>query len=134
MIGIESTRDYSGVVYPPFSKIRRGDEIVYYAIRDCVILGVFRVTSDQQRFEDPKWGPVYAYRIAPIYLPPIGSALDFRQVVKNFKLDLIPSANKWPAYLRGHACRPLSDHDYELMKKRLIEGPGLVPLPMVKQV
>src|SRR5438876_8778231 len=102
MIGVESTQDYSGVVYPPFSQIKKGDDIVYYAIRDCVIVGVFKVSSNLERFKDSKWGPVYAYRIAPLHLPPQGKVLDFRQVVKNSKLDLIPSISKWPAYLRGH--------------------------------
>ena len=134
MIGVESTRDYSGIVYPLFSKIMKGDEIVYYAIRDCVIVGVFTVSSNLERFEDPKWGPVYAYRIVPLHLPPPGKVLDFRQVVKNSKLDLVPSVGKWPSYLRGHACRPLTDHDFKLMKSRLVEGPGLVAFPSVRAV
>ena len=132
LIGVSSNSDHTGLAYPTFAKIKLGDEIVYYAIRDSVIVGLFRIASDQQFVEDPKWGTTCVYKIRPTQLPPAGRVLDFRHLVKDARLDLIPSRQKWPSYLRGHACRPLSDHDYELMRKRVSDGPGLVPIPPIR--
>jgi len=132
MIGVASSTDHSSLIYPTFADIKTDDEIVYYAIRDSVILGVFRVVSDRHFIDDQKWGPMCVYKIVPTHLPPSGKVLDFRRLVKDARLDLIPSRQKWPAYLRGHACRPLSNHDYEIMKEHIVDGPGLIPLPEIR--
>src|SRR5207249_1335020 len=94
MIGVESSRDYSRLVYPSFSRIRKNDEVVYYAIRDCVIVGVFKVVSDMKCLNDKNWGPVCVYGIAPLALPPTGKVLDFRFLVRQSRFDLFPSSGK----------------------------------------
>jgi hypothetical protein len=104
MIGVSSNSDHTYLAYPPFGKIKSGDEIVYYAIRDSIIVGVFRVSAGMRFVEDSKWGTMCVFKITPTYLPPDGMALDFRHLVKDAKLDLIPSRQNWPSYLRGHAC------------------------------
>src|SRR2546425_3589823 len=134
LIGVTSARVFPEPIYPPFAKIAKDDHIAYYAIRDCVVVGVFKVVSQMEYLDDAQWGPSCVYSIVPTILPPSGKVLDFKHLVKDLgvHLDLIPEKRYWPAYLRGHASRPLSERDFSLISKRVSDGPGLTDTPLVR--
>jgi hypothetical protein len=132
MIGVWSMGNHEPID-SQFSQIRKSDKVVYYAIRDCVIVGIFEVTSGMVHIIDPKWGPTCAYSIRPLLLPPSGKVLDFRSLIRDdsISFDLMPVKKRWSLYLRGHACRPLSDRDYQTLANE-VTGSNLIPLPQVK--
>ena len=134
MIGIVSATGRPEPMYRPFSKIKKFDRIAYYAIRDSVIVGLFKVISDMEYSDDEAWGPSCIYHVTPEILPPSGKVLDFTDLANDtkLKLDLFPARRNWQTYLRGHACRPLSERDYGLIRRRLVSGPGLVDTPIVR--
>jgi hypothetical protein len=132
LIGVWSIGD-GEPMYSPFSRIHDSDDVVYYAIRDCVIVGVFKVASGMMHVDDAKWGKSCVYRIAPYLLPPSGKVVDFKALLKDpsITLDLIPVKKNWPAYLRGHACRSLSARDFETFMNSM-RGSKLISMPIVK--
>lgn len=134
MIGVVSTKGVPEPIYRPFSRIKKGDRIVYYAIRDSVLVGVFTVTSSMEYLDDSEWGPSCIYRISPSILPPAGKVLDFKSLIEDssVKLDFIPQKRFWASYLRGHANRPLTEQDFALVVERIRHGPGLVLKPPVR--
>lgn len=105
-----------------FSDIRKGDRIVYYATKDCVVVGVFEVVSDMiYLHDDPYWKEEVVYKIKPVQMPSQGFYLDFKKVIgtKSVRFDLFPVKEHWHAYLRGKTCRKLTDHDYPIIEDYL---------------
>jgi hypothetical protein len=133
LIGVVSAKGVADPSYRPFSRIRKADNIVYYAIRDSVILGIFTVVSGMDYLDDPEWGPSCVFKIALDVRPPNGKVLNLRTLLKDSatKLDIIPIKEKWQGYLRGHACRPLSENDYGTFRKALLNDSYLIPRPEV---
>jgi hypothetical protein len=62
-----------------FAEIKKGDKIVYYASKNCVVIGIFDVVSDITYLEkDPYWNEIMVYSIRPAEMPPEGYYLDFK--------------------------------------------------------
>ena len=118
----------SGVKQPKFSafaEIKKGDFIVYYATRDCVVVGIFEVTSDIEYLpSDQHWKEIMVYRIKPTKTPPLGNYLDFKKLVKdpNTSFDMFPNKNIWGTYLQGKTCKLLTDEDYLAIRLALSEN------------
>jgi hypothetical protein len=108
--------------FPKFAQIHKGDQIVYYAIGDKVVIGIFNVVSEMQHLEDDTyWRGFFVYKIHPLHMPPEGHYLNFKRFVadKNIKLDLFPKKQIWARYLQGRTCRRLTSHDFEIIKTHL---------------
>ncbi len=134
MIGVISAKGRAEPIYPPFARIRKRDDAIYYAIRDCVIVGIFKIVSDMQYLDDPIWGPSCVYKIATDAVPPSNKALDVKNLIRDSKVrfEPFPAKERWQGDLRGHACRPISDRDYGIIRKRVFEGPGLIPFSEIR--
>ncbi|MCJ7505532.1 EVE domain-containing protein [Candidatus Bathyarchaeota archaeon] len=105
--------------YGPFGQIQKGDKIVYYAKGDKVVVGIFQVVSDIEYWpNDPEWGERVVFKIAPEMLPPKGKYLDFKAYLFNpeVSLDLFPDKDRWAFQLWNHTCRPLTKHDFDLIR------------------
>jgi predicted RNA-binding protein len=116
----------SGVQEPwfrQFAEIRKGDRIVYYAIKNNVIVGIFDVISDITYLtSDPHWKEIMVYGIKPAEMPVEGYYVAFKKALlsdKATKFDLFPKKEKWYAYLQGKTCRKLTEHDYQLIREYL---------------
>jgi hypothetical protein len=134
MIGVISATGDPEPMYQPFARIARGDEIAYYAIRDCVIVGLFKVMSNMEYLDDSTWGPSCVFSIASELLPPSGKVLDFKKLLRNprTKFDLFPNKKNWSAYLRGHACRPLTQRDFETLRDAIQDSTLLIATPEIR--
>jgi len=114
--GIEKPRFFM------FGQIQKGDLIVYYATKDMIVVGIFRVISDIQYVrQDPYWGEVMVFKIEPFKLPPKGEYLDFKKLVTSpdIYFDLFPEKNHWGSYLQGQTCKLLSEGDYCTIKEAI---------------
>lgn len=111
-----------GVKHPKssnFSNIKKDDLLVYYASKDSVVVGIFKVVSDIEYLPNDKyWKEVMVYKIQPIHIPKEGYYLDFKKLIKDSKInfDLFPEKPKWGAYLQGKTCISLTDKDFSLIK------------------
>lgn len=64
MIGCSLKKVTDQPIHKQFSKIKKGDNIVYYATGDKVLLGIFRVTSEMEILnDDPEWGDIAIFRV-----------------------------------------------------------------------
>jgi hypothetical protein len=102
-----------------FAEIGKGDQIVYYATKSNVIVGIFEVVSDTSYLaDDPDWKEVMVYRIKPMEMPSEGYYTDFKKILsdKTVTFDLFPVKKRWYAYLQGKTCRKLTDHDFETIR------------------
>jgi len=105
-----------------FSKIQKGDLVVYYATKDMVVVGIFEVVSNMEYLpNDPYWKEMMVYKIKPIELPVPGNYLDFKKVVIDpiVQLDMFPNKKSWGRYLQGQTCKLLTKKDYSLIKDYL---------------
>jgi hypothetical protein len=112
-----------------FGEIKKGDNIVYYATKNNVIVGIFVVDSDMRYLaNDPHWNSM-VFNINPASMPPDGYYVDLKKALlsdKQAKFDLFPKKEKWYAYLQGKTCRKLSEHDYRLISEYLEKSEYLV--------
>jgi len=118
-----------------FAEIKKGDKVVYYATKNCVIVGIFDVVSDITYLEkDPYWNEIMVYSIRPAEMPPEGYYLDFRKLILSgtVKFDLFPESKKWYTYLQGKTCRKLTEHDYQIIKNNLKNPRYLIEKDKVK--
>jgi hypothetical protein len=118
-----------------FAEIKKGDKIVYYASKNCVIVGIFDVVSDITYLEkDPYWNEIMVYSIRPAEMPPEGYYLDFKKLLfsETVKFDLFPKKEKWYTYLQGKTCRKLTEHDYQIIKNNLNNPEYLIEKDKVK--
>ena len=102
-----------------FGKIQQGDLIAYYATKDNIIVGVFKVTSEiYYLHQDPYWGDVMVFDIEPFKMPPKGKYLDFKKVVTDpdAHFDIFPAKNRWGTYIQGKTCLSLSEMDYSIIE------------------
>lgn len=112
----------SGVPEPKFSKfgdVQRGDQIVYYATKDYVVVGIFEVVSDMEYLpNDPYWKEIMIYKIKPVELPVPGNYLDFKKLVTDpgVQFDMFPKKKRWGNYLQGKTCVLLTDRDFLIIK------------------
>jgi len=100
-----------------------------------VVIGIFEVISDMEHLEDdPEWGEIMIFRIKPVETPPEGYYLDFASVVhdKMTSLDLFPNKKLWASYLQGKTCRPLSQKDFDFMRRCLSNPKYLKQISEVK--
>ena len=114
--GIEKPRFFM------FGQIQKGDLIVYYATKDMIAVGVFRVISDIRYIpQDPYWGEVMVFKIEPFKLPPKREYLDFKKLVTSpdIYFDLFPEKKHWGSYLQGQTCKLLSEEDYCTIKEAI---------------
>ena len=115
----------SGIPTPKFSKfseIQKGDQIVYYATKDYVVVGIFEVVSDIEYLpNDPYWTEPMAYKIRPFELPVPGNYLDFKKLVTDptIQIDMFPKKKNWGKYLQGKTCILLTERDYLKIKNAL---------------
>jgi hypothetical protein len=108
--------------FPKFNEIKKGDQILYYATRDMVIIGIFELMSDKVHLQnDPHWKEMVIFKIKPMELPTQGHYLDLKKLVfdPSVHLDLFPKKEKWGSYLQGRACRLLTEEDFRKMKNAL---------------
>jgi hypothetical protein len=114
-----------GVPEPAFLKfndIRKGDQIVYYATRDMVIVGIFEVNSDKKHLQgDPLWNEMVVFSIEHIELPTAGYYLDLKKLLSDpsVKLDAFPQKERWGSYIQGRACILLTERDFRTIKKAI---------------
>lgn len=114
-----------------FSKIQRGDEIVYYAAGDYVVVGIFQVICDVEYLpNDPHWKEMMVYRIKPVKKPPVGSYLSLKKLIKdpNVHFDMFPNKKNWGGYLQGKTCKPITQRDFTTIEKALSKGEYLIRL------
>lgn len=105
-----------------FSSIKKGDNVVYYATKDFAIVGIFQVTSDMTYFEsDPDWKESVVYQIKEKDMPPQGTYLDFKKLVKDpsSKFDLFPEKQRWGIHLLGKTVVLLTERDYLTIKNTM---------------
>jgi hypothetical protein len=84
--------------------------------------------------DDSAWGPSCVFKVTSEVLPPSGKVLDFKKLLQDpgTSFDLFPNKKNWPAYLRGHACRPLTQRDFETVKDAIRNPRFLNPTPEVR--
>jgi len=127
-----------GVRQPKFStfaEIEKGDRIVYYATRDCVIVGIFEVVSGIEYLPNDKhWKEIMIYRIEPIQSPPPGNYLDLRKLIKdpNVDFDMFPKKTSWGVYLQGQTCKLLTERDSLTLKDGLSRSEYLKSTQAIK--
>ena len=105
-----------------FSNIQKGDLVVYYATKACVVVGIFQVVSHMEYLpSDPYWKEVVVYQIRPVELPVPGNYLDFRKLVADptFQFNMFPKKKNWGSYLMGKTCLLLTENDYRIIKDAL---------------
>jgi hypothetical protein len=103
-----------------FGQIQREDLIVYYASKDMVVVGTFRVVSDIRCLQhDRNWGDVMVFDIEPFKLPPSGKYLDFKKLVTtpNIFFEMFPNKTMWGTYLQGKTCLMLTAKDYRTIEE-----------------
>jgi hypothetical protein len=88
-----------------FAEIKKGDKIVYYASKNCVIVGIFDVVSDITYLEkDPYWNEIMVYSIRPAEMP--------------------PESEKWCTHVHRKTRRKLTEHDFPQVIKDNARGIG----------
>ncbi|MFC1487918.1 hypothetical protein ACFLRN_09575 [Thermoproteota archaeon] len=105
--------------YKKFGKIGKGDLIVYYATKDSLVVGIFKVVSRMLYLhQDSYWGNVMVYKIEPYKMPPQGKYLDFKKLVNEPKVHfkLFPVKKRWGSYIQGKTCILLSEMDYNIIE------------------
>ena len=120
---------------PLFAEIKKGDQIVYYATKDYVVVGVFEVVSDMEYLpNDPYWKEIMVYQIKPVELPPLGNYLDFKKLVKdpNVSFYMFPKKKNWGNYLQGKTCKLLTERDFLIIKDALSENKYLKSIQEIK--
>jgi len=113
-----------------FSKIRKGDQIVYYITKHSLVLGIFEVVSDMFWPEkDEHWSNVAAFRIKPLTLPPQGCFFDFKKLVRNRQVtfDMFPKKEIWYNYLQGQTAKRITQRDFRQIERHLNDPKYLVP-------
>lgn len=108
--------------FPRFGEIQKGDHTVYYATKDCVVVGIFEVVSDIEYLpNDPYWKEMMIYRIKPVELPVPGNYLDFKKLVTapGVRFDMIPKKRRWGNYLHGKTCLSLTNRDYKIINEAM---------------
>jgi len=116
MIGCEYIR-YRTKIRPkfkPFSDIKKGDEIVYYA-KGKKLVGIFKIISNIEYLkDDPKWGNVAVYYIKPKHVPENPLYIDELIQNKDVIFDLFKNKKYWGSYLQGKIIKKLTEHDFKL--------------------
>lgn len=105
--------------FSQFAEIKKGDKIIYYATKENIVIGAFKIASDIEYLsDDPEWKEIMVYKIKPLEMPKEGYYLDFKQLLKkdDFQLSIFPDKNKWYMYLQGKTCRPLTKEDFDSIK------------------
>ena len=116
-----------GVGEPRFSKfaeIQKGDHVVYYATKDYIVVGIFKVVSDMEYLpNDPHWKEIMVYKTRPVELPVPEYYLDFKKLVTdpNVKFDVFKGKKHWGGPLQGKPCILLTEKDYLVIKDALSE-------------
>jgi len=96
-----------------FSKLAEGDKIVYYA-KGKKIVGLFQINSDMLFIDDdPKWGSMFVYSIAPIAMASTGY-IELEKIIPNpiTDLEIFQNAKNWASVLQGKVVLRLSVTDY----------------------
>lgn len=120
--------DKQGRPIPYFNRIlqlRASDRIVYYCKGDSVIKGIYEIVQSQYSKESQWPDSPFQFEIKPIL--ELEEPLDFRLLIGS--LDLFKDlANplRWGGKLMGstNSIRPLTDHDFEVIERALIEAHG----------
>jgi hypothetical protein len=108
--------------FPEFNEIKKGDQLVYYATRDMVIIGVFEVISDKVYLQnDSQWKEMVIFKIKPVELPTSGHYLNLKKLAldPSVHLDLFPQKRRWGSYLQGRTCKLLTKEDFRIIKNAL---------------
>lgn len=114
-----------GVREPKFSRfaeIKKGDQVVYYATKDSVIVGIFEVVSDIEYLpNDSDWKEVMVYKIRPVESPLPGNYLNFKKLIADptVQFDMFPKKKYWGTYLQGKTCIMLTVSDYFIIRDAL---------------
>jgi hypothetical protein len=109
-------------IFPKFNEIKKGDQIVYYATRDMVIIGIFEVISDKVHLQkDPQWEEMVIFKTKPVELPMSGYYLSLKKLAldPSVHLDGFPQKKRWGSYLQGRACKLLTEEDFRIIKNAL---------------
>lgn len=105
-----------------FNEIKKGDQIAYYTTKDMVMVGIFEVKSDKAHLQnDLLWKEMVVFSIAPVDVPPAGYYLDLKKLLSDpsIKLDAFPQKERWGSYIQGRACIPLTERDFQTIKKAM---------------
>lgn len=123
LIGCGLKNETDQPIHGKFSKIRRGDHIVYYATGDKVIVGIFEAVSQMSlRKDDAEWEDSAVYQIKPVIMPTTGFFLDWKKLLyePTISFDLFPKKKRWTYKIWKHYIHPLSQADYETIKNAVL--------------
>ena len=123
MIGCSLKKGTDQPIHKQFSKIKKGDNIVYYVTGDKALLGIFEVTSEMEILnDDAEWGDIATYKIKPEIMPTTGYYLDWKKLLfdPNVSFDLFPNKDRWPYKIWNRYIHPLTQSDYETIKNAIL--------------
>ena len=123
MIGCGIKKGTSIPIHKKFSEIEKGDHIVYYATGDMVLIGIFEVISERDTMHnDEDWGDRLVYHIKPAFMPNEDYFVDWKELLfeQDVSFDLFPVKERWQFKIWNKYIHPLSQADYELIKKGIL--------------
>lgn len=116
-----------------FANISKDDIVVYYAIITGLVVGLFRVTSQEMLplSNDSSWSDSLVHKIEQFRMPPEGMKLDLKKLLREneqsnpFKKI---SISKLESYSQKNICERLDEEDYSRIEKALFNCQYLVKL------
>ena len=123
LIGCALKDGTNSPIHKSFSKIKKGDHIVYYATGDKVLVGIFEIVSEMDFLKDDEdWEDSAVFQIKPVFTPTAGFLLDWKKLLfdPSISFDLFPKKNRWVYKIWRRYIHPLSESDYETIKKAFL--------------
>ncbi len=116
-----------------FSKIRKGDNIIYYCYGDMVITGIFKVVSKLLTWKGDKYwagGKYWIYRIRPVVKAPSPRYVSIKELLNNIgsSLQLFPNGKVEGVRLKGKTAIPVSNSDFRKIKEYIKNYEGKISL------
>jgi len=105
------------------TKVKQGDQIVYYAIRDSVVVGTFQVVGKQKEWaDDTAWkGPHICMKIRKRCLVPSPYFLPVQELVKLVKkpISIFPKRKFIPIRFKDRTSVKITPADFRNIEKAL---------------
>ncbi len=100
------------------SKIKKGDNVIYYCTGDMIITGIYKVVSDLQHWKkDPFWeGGHVVYKIKPIIEAHGPQYIGLNNMLKEISLNAFPKGKVEGIKLKGRTAIPISKHDLKAIE------------------
>jgi hypothetical protein len=116
-----------------FGQIKKDDLVVYYAVLNRVVVGLFKVISDLNYTQSDKHDyPMTFYNIRPIKTPKKGHFVDFQKLIKDPNIQF--ECFEKEAVLNfddDHICLKLSEQDYDKIENAFSNMQYLKPIEEV---